>query len=170
MMFLWALHYPTGAQYRVHSSTCTAPRWVGHCTQHCFQEKDFPFPSHPSHMSFIIISSCYNKDLPVILSVMHTLSSSRHLLFLKNASAGPQVAETIYRHRRNAKEEECEFINIYISIICFLHGHIFRSGLLRSQSTYTDISAASNASLTSWRNTTLNADPTLLQRPWIMKN
>ena len=127
MMFLWALHYPTGAQYRVHSSTCTAPRWVGHGTQHCFQEKDFPFPSHPSHMSFIIISWCYNKDLPVILSVMHTLSSSRHLLFLKNASAGPQVAETIHRHRRNAKEEECEFINIYISNICFLHGHI--SGL-----------------------------------------
>ena len=89
------------AQDTVHSFTCTAPGWVGHGTQHCFQEKDFPFPSHP-HMSFIIISWCYHKDLPVILSVMHTLWSTRHLLFLKNASVGPQVAETIYEHRRNS--------------------------------------------------------------------
>ena len=50
------------------------------------------------------------------------------------------------------KEKECDSVSIYMSVICFLHGHIFRTGLLRSPSTYTDISAASSASLTSWRN------------------
>ena len=59
------------------------------------------------------------------------------------------------------KEKECDSVSIYISIICFLHGHVFRSGLLRSQSTYTDISVASNASLTSWRNITWSPRPIL---------
>ena len=40
-------------------------------------------------------------------------------------------------------------------------GIIFSSGLLRSQSTYTDISAASNAPLASWRNSTWSPRPTL---------
>ena len=59
------------------------------------------------------------------------------------------------------KEKECDSVSIYISIICFLHEHIFRSGLLRSQSTYPDTSAASNASLTYWRNITWSPRPTL---------
>ena len=59
------------------------------------------------------------------------------------------------------KEEECDSVSIYISIICIWHGHIFRSGLLRSQSTYADIYAASNARLTSWRNITWSPTPTL---------
>ena len=62
---------------------------------------------------------------------------------------------------RLIKEEEFDSISIYISNICFLHGHLFRSGLLRSQSTYSDISAASNASLTRWRNSTWSPRPTL---------
>ena len=64
MMFLWALRYPSRAQYT--DSTWTALGWVGHCTQHGFQSEDCPLPSHP-HMIFIIISWCYNKYLPVIL-------------------------------------------------------------------------------------------------------
>ena len=63
-IFLWALHYPSRAQYTDY--TWTAPGWVGHCTQHGFQAEDCPLPSH-QHMTFIIISWCYNKDLPVIL-------------------------------------------------------------------------------------------------------
>ena len=59
------------------------------------------------------------------------------------------------------KEKSCDSVSIYISIICFLHGHLFRSGLLRSQSSYTDVSAASSGSVTSWRNIIWSPRPTL---------
>ena len=59
------------------------------------------------------------------------------------------------------EEKECDPVSIYISIICFLHGHLSRSGLLRSQSSYTDISAALNGSMTSWRNIIWSPRPTL---------
>ena len=59
------------------------------------------------------------------------------------------------------KEKECDCISIYISIICFLHGYVFRSGLLRSQSWYPDISAATSGSMTSWRNIIWSPIPTV---------
>ena len=59
------------------------------------------------------------------------------------------------------EEKECDSVSIYISIICFLHGHLFRSGILRSQSSYPDISAASCGSMTSWRNIIWSPRPTL---------
>ena len=59
------------------------------------------------------------------------------------------------------EEKECDSVSIYISIICFLHGHLFRSGILRSQSSYPDISAASCGSMTSWRNIIWSLRPTL---------
>lgn len=62
------------------------------------------------------------------------------------------------------KEEGCDSISIYVSIICFLHGHIFRSGLQRSQSSYVDISVASSASLTSWRNITWSPRASLVPK------
>ena len=30
------------------------------------------------------------------------------------------------------KQDECDSINIYVSIIYFIHGQVFRSGLLKS--------------------------------------
>ena len=96
------------------------------------------------------------------LETMHTLSSRWPFIFLRIMSACPQVAETIYEKGETLiREEECDSIIIYLSIICFLHGHIFRSGLLWSQSTYPDISVAPNASLTSWRNITWSPRPNL---------
>ena len=62
------------------------------------------------------------------------------------------------------KEKECDSVSIYISIICFLHGHLFRCGLLRSQSSYPDISAASCGSMTSWRNIIWSPRPTLCRK------
>lgn len=52
-----------------------------------------------------------------------------------------------------SKQDECHSVNIYVSIIYFIHGHLFRSELL-IYSTYFDISVASSTFLISWRNIT----------------
>ena len=121
----------------------------------------FPFPLTPIHVFHHHILMLQPR-FTSYLEIMHTLSSRWHFIFLRIMSSCPQVAETIYEKGETLiKEEECDSVIIYLSIICFLHGHIFRSGLLRSQSTYPVISVALNASLTSWRNTTGSPRPTL---------
>ena len=112
----------------------------------------FPLtPIHVFHHHILMLQQRFTS----YLEIMHRLSSRWHFIFLTIMSACPQVAKTIYEKGETLiREEECDSINIYVSIICFLHGQIFRSGLLRSQSTYPDIPVASNASLTFWSNIT----------------
>ena len=119
----------------------------------------FPFPLTPIHVFHHHILMLQQR-FTSYLETMHMLSSRWPFIFLRIMSACPQVAETIYEKGETLiKEEECDSVIIYLSIICFLH--IFRSGLLRSQSTYPDISVASNASLTFWRNITWSPRPNL---------
>ena len=130
MVFLWDLHYLAAAQYS--DSTWTAPVWTGHCTQQGFQVEDCSLTlTHTHHCSSYLDGTTNIYRFP-----FQTWAQSH-----TNCIASPSESlQLVYRYLEKyvkigsiiSKQCGSDSTSIYLSILYFIHGHIFRSELPKS--------------------------------------